>query len=110
MVSEKRGIFWAWRFSCRKNAKIPGAREIGTAISGPRMAGRKFTDTRLFSDLIPRKRDPTVSVADAGLVLEPSCHCLLGPSVNNSLAEIWTNDSKFLERPSHVKDSELCEH
>ena len=26
---------------------MPGAHKIGTAISGPRIAGRKITDTRL---------------------------------------------------------------
>ena len=36
------------RFSCRKNAIFPGAYKIGAAISGPRIAGRIFTDTRIF--------------------------------------------------------------
>ena len=30
---------------------MPGARKIGAAISGPRVAGRKMTDTRQFQDL-----------------------------------------------------------
>ena len=28
--------------------KIPGAHKIGAAICGPRIVGKKFTDTRLF--------------------------------------------------------------
>ena len=35
-------------FSCRKNAFFPGAHKIGAAISNPRIAGRNFTDTRIF--------------------------------------------------------------
>ena len=45
---KKRGILWKWRFSCRKNAEIEGAHKIGAAISGPRIAEKNFTDTRLF--------------------------------------------------------------
>ena len=44
----ERGILWTWRFSCRKNAEILGAHEIGAAVSGPRIADKNFTDTRLF--------------------------------------------------------------
>ena len=44
----KRGILPAWRrFSCRKNAIFPGARKIGASISGPRIADKNFTDTRI---------------------------------------------------------------
>ena len=56
----KGGILWAWGFCSRKNQKIPGAHEIGTAISGPRIAGGKIADLPVlpfldfFSDL-PRK-------------------------------------------------------
>ena len=32
----------AWGFSRRKNQQIPGAHEIGAAISGPGIAGRKI--------------------------------------------------------------------
>ena len=45
---KKRGILWTWRFSCRKNTEILGAHQIGTAISGPRIADTNFTDTRIF--------------------------------------------------------------
>ena len=38
----KGGILWAWRFSYRKSAKIPGAHKIGAAISSPRIAGQHF--------------------------------------------------------------------
>ena len=50
----KRGILWTWRFSCRKNAEIRGAHKIGTAISGPRIADKTFTDTRIFLKNINR--------------------------------------------------------
>ena len=46
----KRGILWAWRFSCRKNAIFPGAHKIGATISGPRMAGQKIYGHEDFSD------------------------------------------------------------
>ena len=38
----------AWRFSCRENTEILGAHRIGAAISGPRIADKNFTDTRIF--------------------------------------------------------------
>ena len=41
----KRGT---WRFSCRKNAEIPGAHKIGAAICGPRIADKNFMDARIF--------------------------------------------------------------
>ena len=43
----KGGILWAWGLSSRKNQKILGAHKIGAAMSGPRIAGGKITDTRL---------------------------------------------------------------
>ena len=45
----KRGIRWAWRLSCRKNAEIPCARKTGAAISGPRIAGKTFYGHEAFS-------------------------------------------------------------
>ena len=45
---KKRGILWTWRISCRKDAFFPGAHKIGAALSGPRIAGKNLTDTRLF--------------------------------------------------------------
>ena len=44
----KRGISWTWRFSCRKNTEILGTHKIGAAISGPRIADKNLTDTRIF--------------------------------------------------------------
>ena len=41
-------ILWTWRFSCRKKAFFPGVHKIGAAISGPRIADKNFTDTRIF--------------------------------------------------------------
>ena len=38
-------VFW------RKNAEIRGAHKIGAAISGPRIAHKNFTDTRIFLNL-----------------------------------------------------------
>ena len=35
-------------FSCRKNTEILGAHKIGAAISGPRIADKNFTDTKIF--------------------------------------------------------------
>ena len=40
-------------FSCRKNTEILGAHEIGAAISGPRIADKNFTDTRIFLRTLP---------------------------------------------------------
>ena len=50
----KPRILWTWRFSCRKNAEILGAHKIGAAISGPRIADKNFTDTRIFLMLANR--------------------------------------------------------
>ena len=47
----KGGILWAWGFSSRKNQKMPGAHKIGAAISGPRITGGNFMDTRIFLKL-----------------------------------------------------------
>ena len=54
----KRGILWAWGFSIRKKQKIPGAQKIGAAISGPRIAGGKTTDMRLFLNFFPKACPP----------------------------------------------------
>ena len=35
-------------FSCRTDAFFPGVHKIGAAISGPGIADKKFTDTRIF--------------------------------------------------------------
>ena len=35
-------------FSCRTDAFFPGVHKIGAAISGPRIADKHFTDTRIF--------------------------------------------------------------
>ena len=35
-------------FSCRKNAFFPGVHKIDAPISGPRIADKNFTDTRIF--------------------------------------------------------------
>ena len=43
-----RGILWTWKFSCRKNTEILGVHKIGTVISGPKIADKNFTDTRIF--------------------------------------------------------------
>ena len=40
--------------SCRKNTEILGAHQIGAAISGPRIADKNFTDTRIFLNLLVR--------------------------------------------------------
>ena len=38
-------------FSCRTDAFFPGAHKIGAAISGPRIADKSFTDTRIVLNL-----------------------------------------------------------
>ena len=48
----KGGILWAWGFSSKRNQKIPGAHKIGVAISGPRIAGGKITDMRIFLGIV----------------------------------------------------------
>ena len=52
----KPGILWTCGFSCRKNAEILGAHKIGAAISGPRIADKNFTDTRIFLKDVFRAR------------------------------------------------------
>ena len=43
----KRGILWTWLFL--QNGRIfPSVHQIGAAISGPRIADKNFTDTRIF--------------------------------------------------------------
>ena len=44
----KRGILWTWRFSGRNNTETLGVHKIGAVISGPRIADKNFTDTRIF--------------------------------------------------------------
>ena len=47
--SPKMRILWAWGYFQQKDPKeIPGAHEIGAAMSGPRIAGQKITDMRFF--------------------------------------------------------------
>ena len=48
---------WAWRVSCRKNAKIPGAHKTGAAISGPRIAGKTLYGHEVFFSE-PRQSGP----------------------------------------------------
>ena len=48
----KRRILWTWVFFCRKNALFPGADKIGAAISGPRIADKKFYGHGDFSDFL----------------------------------------------------------
>ena len=43
--------FMDMEFSRRKNAEILGAHKIGAAISGPRIADKNFTDTRILKIL-----------------------------------------------------------
>ena len=40
--------FYGHRFSCRKERIFPGVHKIDAPISGPRIADKKFTDTRIF--------------------------------------------------------------
>ena len=47
----KRGILWTWFFL--QNGRIfPGVHKIGAAISGPRIADKNFTDTRIFLNAV----------------------------------------------------------
>ena len=83
----KRGILWTRRFSCRKKAKTPGAHKIGTPISGPRIADKYFTDTRMFLTKTSEKRCDRVcatlcSAAGGtctGLPLSMASDCLNSP-------------------------------
>ena len=43
----ERGIY-GHGFSCRTDAFFPGVHKIVAAISGPRIADKNFTDTRIF--------------------------------------------------------------
>ena len=43
----KRGILWTQVF-LQKEGIFPGVHKIGAAISGPRIADKNFTDTRIF--------------------------------------------------------------
>ena len=43
----KRGILWTWLF-LQNRRFFPGVHKIGAAISGPRIADKNFTDTRIF--------------------------------------------------------------
>ena len=36
----------------QKEGKIPGVHKIGAPISGPRIADKNFTDTRIFSEKV----------------------------------------------------------
>ena len=46
----KRGILWTWVF-LQKERMFPGVHKIHAPISGPRIADKNFTDTRIFLTL-----------------------------------------------------------
>ena len=50
----KRGILWTW-FFLQKERIFPGVHKIDAPISGPRIADKNFTDTRIF---LRRENDP----------------------------------------------------
>ena len=57
----KRGILWTWVFLAERTHFFPGVHKIGAAVSGPRIADKKFTDTRIFLILaIPQWTFPSV--------------------------------------------------
>ena len=43
----KRGILWTWDLPAERTL-FPGVHKIGAAFSGPRIADKNFTDTRIF--------------------------------------------------------------
>ena len=43
----KRGILWTWPLFLQKERIFPGVHKIDAPISGPRIADKNFTDTRL---------------------------------------------------------------
>ena len=70
-------------FSCRKNAFLPGVHKIGAAISGPRIAGRKFYGHEDFSEFF------------ANII--PDCEIQA-----NFFADMLKNASKFLSKFSLI--------
>ena len=54
----RRGIFWTWVFFLQKERIFPGAHEIDAPISGPRIADKNLTDTRIFL-IVSNKKSST---------------------------------------------------
>ena len=50
----KGDILWT-RFFLQKERIFPGAHKSGVAISGPRIADKNFTDTRIFLEMSSTK-------------------------------------------------------
>ena len=66
----KRRNFTDMGFSCRKNAFFPGVPKIGAAISGPRIADRKFYGHEDFEGI---PRGPARHLDVPGQKLSPHC-------------------------------------
>ena len=95
----KRGILWTWRFSCRKNAEILGAHQIGAAISGPRIADKNFTDTRIFPEDLKGTKPPHTIVARINTAEEGKPPPQIYPK------SIRSSDIVFLNNFCQVSDS-----
>ena len=54
----KRGILWTWVFPA-ETTHFPGVHKIDAPISGPRIADKNFTDTRIFLILGLQKHSGT---------------------------------------------------
>ena len=54
----KRSNLWAWRFSCRKSAKIPGAHnllKLAQPFPAQELQAKHYIDMRLFPELLSTK-------------------------------------------------------
>ena len=54
----KRGILWAWVFSCRKNAFFQAPIKLAQPLPAPEYWAKFFTDTRIFLKLFSEKAGP----------------------------------------------------
>ena len=61
-------------FSCRKNAFFPGVHKIDAPISGPRIADKNFTDTRIFLKNVVAYRGLRVGLSKTPKVAD-MCTC-----------------------------------
>ena len=81
--------FYGHEVSCRKNTEILGAHKIGADISGPRIADKHFTDTRILSESWQERYSEIFQIFSGAFVVQ-----------------VRENPAKFL--PNFAQESTVC--
>ena len=100
---QKNEEFYGHGFSCRTDAFFPGVHKIGAAISGPRIADKNFTDTRIFLKILRASFLGRAPALDPPSLLIEGLRfaSLLSLSSSQSAVELpmrlhWNNSKEFL--------------